>query len=135
MRIEHAALWVKDLEVSKLFFESYFGAVASSKYHNVKTGFQSYFLTFKDEEDHFESSESCRLEIMNRPDISEPSHEGQFGYAHLAFSLGSEMEVRALTERLRRAGYEVKSGPRVTGDGYYESVVLDGEGNEIELTV
>ncbi len=127
MRIEHAALYVKDLEQAKDFFETWFQAEAGEKYDNQKTGFQSYFLSFTD---------GARLEIMTRPDmedLNKPSARG--GYAHLAFSAGSREQVDKLTARLKEAGYSVISGPRTTGDGYYESCILDREGNQIEITV
>ncbi|WP_419868670.1 VOC family protein [Chryseobacterium sp. CT-SW4] len=129
MKIEHIALWVKDLEKIKDFYTQYFGAVSNEKYHNKNTNFQSYFLHFK---------EGCRLEIMNRPDIleSEATYESQkIGFIHLAFSVGSKEKVDQLTEKLRKDGYSVVGEPRTTGDGYYESVILDPENNSIEITV
>lgn len=126
MRIEHAAMYVRDLEGAKAFFERYFGAEAGSLYHNVKTGFRSYFLSF---------DEGARLEIMTRPDVVDGEKAlTRSGFVHLAFSLGSKEAVDALTSRLSADGYEVVSGPRTTGDGYYESCVLDAEGNQIEIT-
>lgn len=128
MKIEHLGLYVRDLEAAKVFFESYFAAKAGDCYHNTKTGFQSYFLTFED---------GARLEIMTREaDLVEGNPEPYFtGYHHLAFSLGSQEAVDQLTTRLQADGYPVLSGPRVTGDGYYESCVQGFEGNQIELTV
>lgn len=126
MRIEHAALYVSDLENAKAFFEKYFGASAGAMYHNERTGFRSYFLTFAGD---------ARLEIMHRPDMAEGDKAlCRSGFAHLAFSLGSRAAVDDLTQRLRLDGYQVISGPRVTGDGYYESCILDGEDNQIEIT-
>ena len=127
MRIEHAALYVRDLERARAFFETWFQARSGEKYHNPRTGFQSYFLSFED---------GARLEVMTRPDLAEPEKEPErTGYAHLAVSVGSREEVDALTGRMREAGYAVVGGPRVTGDGYYESCILDDEGNRIEITV
>lgn len=125
MRIDHAALYVRDLEGIRAFYERYFGARAGAKYINPRTGLSTYFLSFDGE---------GRLEIMQRPGLS-PRTERQLaeGYVHLAFSLGSREAVDTLTGRLRADGYEVLSGPRTTGDGYYESCVLDPEGNPIEL--
>lgn len=125
MRIDHAALYVRDLEGIRAFYERYFGARAGAKYQNPRTGLSTYFLSFDGE---------GRLEIMQRPGLA-PRTERQLaeGYVHLAFSLGSREAVDALTGRLRADGYEVLSGPRTTGDGYYESCVLDPEGNPIEL--
>ncbi|MFC4653002.1 VOC family protein [Lactococcus nasutitermitis] len=128
MKIEHIGLFVQDLENMKIFYEHYFGAVAGEKYHNPKTSFQSYFLSFTD---------GARLEIGTREDLTalsknSPTH---FGYAHLAISLGSAEKVDALTQQFRKDDFTVKSGPRTTGDGYYEAVIIDPEGNEIELTI
>lgn len=127
MHIEHIALYVKDLERSKAFFETYFHAECGDGYYNPNTGFRSYFLTFTD---------GARLEIMNRQDAKDASKElVQTGYIHMAFSVGSRESVDTLTNRLKEDGYSVVSGPRTTGDGYYESCILDLEGNQIEITV
>lgn len=126
MRIEHAAMYVNDIEAEKEFFTRYFGAAAGEMYHNKNTGFSSYFLSFDG---------GARLELMTAPELQDMDKPGLgTGFAHLAFSVGSCKEVDALTERLRADGYAVVSGPRVTGDGYYESCVLDAEGNRIEMT-
>ena len=128
MTIEHVALWTADLERTRQFYEQYFAATASTRYHNPAKGFTSYFL-------HFTSG--ARLELMHRPallPIADPTAPAS-GYAHLAFATGSRAAVAALTERLRAAGYPVLSEPRTTGDGYYESVVADPDGNPLELTV
>ena len=126
MRIEHAAIYVNDIEAEKEFFTRYFGASAGEMYHNKNTGFRSYFLSFDG---------GARLEIMTAPGLQDMGKPGlRTGFAHLAFSVGSREEVDALTERLRADGCAVVSGPRVTGDGYYESCVLDAEGNRIEIT-
>ena len=125
MKINHTAVYVKDLEAAKVFFIKYFGATANKKYHNMKTGFESYFLSFSGEE---------RLEIMTRPDLVEADkHINNNGYIHLAFSAGSKQKVDELTHTLREDGYTVLSGPRTTGDGYYESCILDFENNQIEI--
>lgn len=129
MRIEHVALWTHDLERLRRFYETYFEGTANTKYVNPRTQFESYFLIFAD---------GARLELMRRPDVphSKNDIEQQFtGYIHLAFSVGSRAAVEALTERLRADGYRILDGPRTTGDGYYESVVLDPDGNRIEITV
>ena len=126
MRIEHAAIYVNDIEAEKKFFTRYFGASAGEMYHNKNTGFSSYFLSFDG---------GARLELMTAPELQDMDKPGlRIGFAHLAFSVGSCKEVDALTERLRADGYAVVSGPRVTGDGYYESCILDAEGNRIEMT-
>ena len=127
MRMEHAALYVRDLERARRFFETWFQAEAGAKYHNLRTGFQSYFLSFTD---------GARLEVMTRPDVEDPEKPpARTGFAHIAFSVDSREQVDDLTTRLKEAGYAVTSGPRVTGDGYYESCILDSEGNQIEITV
>lgn len=127
MKIEHIALYVNDLEGAKEFFETYFDAASNDGYHNVKTDFRSYFLTF---------SNGSRLEIMTKPDLTDSGNLlDRFGYAHIAFSAGSREAVDALTSRLNAGGYPTLSGPRVTGDGYYESSILGFEGNILEITV
>ena len=127
MRIEHVALYVKDLEAAREFFTTYLEGEVNDGYYNPKTGFRSYFIRFGD---------GARLELMNKPDMTDLEKSlARTGYAHLAFSVGSESRVDRLTERLRAAGYPVLSGPRTTGDGYYESCILAFEGNQIEITV
>lgn len=127
MRLNHIAMYVNDLECTKIFFMKYFGASCNDKYFNPKTGLQTYFLTFED---------GSRLEIMARPDIvSSEKHLLQSGYIHLAFSVGSKEKVDELTGELSNAGYKVLSGPRTTGDGYYESCILGPEDNQIEITL
>ena len=127
MHIEHIAMYVNDLEKARAFFMKYFGAASNEGYHNPKTGFRSYFLRF----DH-----GARLEIMNKPQMSDAEKElNRTGYIHIAFSIGSKAAVDELTEKLKSDGYEVISGPRTTGDGYYESCIVGIEGNQIEITV
>jgi lactoylglutathione lyase len=129
MHIEHAAIWTANLERLKAFYETYFGARAGDKYINPARQFESYFLTF---------DSGARLELMHMSTIpvSQNDPENQFtGLIHLAFSVGTELGVDALTERLRHEGYRVVDGPRRTGDGYYESVIFDPDGNRIEITV
>lgn len=127
MKIEHIAMYVKDLESTKRFFETYMDGVSSPRYWNEKTGFQSYFLKFED---------GARLEIMKKPDMEDTRKSLQrTGYIHIAFSVGTREKVDLLTKRLKSDGYEVISGPRTTGDGYYESCVVAMEGNQIEITV
>ncbi len=127
MKIDHIAMYVNDLEAAKQFFERYFDAAANNLYHNEKTGFRSYFLTFGD---------GVRLEIMNKPNLEDTAKTLQrTGYIHLAFSVGSKEKVDSLTAQLKEDGYEVFSGPRTTGDGYYESCIVAIEGNQIEITV
>lgn len=125
--IEHIAMYVKDLEATKDFFEKYFQATSNGGYHNTSTGFRSYFLSFDN---------GARLEIMNKPGMSDREKQlADTGYIHIAFRLGSEDAVNRLTERLKADGYSVISGPRTTGDGYYESCIIGIEGNQIEIAV
>lgn len=127
MRIEHIAMYVKDLEAAKDFFIKYFGAKANEGYHNEKTDFRSYFLCFDG---------GARLEIMNLPLLEKKEKNAHgTGYAHIAFSLGSREEVDKLTKKLEEDGFEIISGPRTTGDGYYESAVIGIEGNVVEITI
>ncbi|MBE5881202.1 MAG: glyoxalase [Lachnospiraceae bacterium] len=126
MYIEHIAMYVNDLEKAKNFFIKYFAATCNIGYHNQTTDFRSYFLTFE---------QGSRLELMSKPDMTdEPKAAERTGYAHVAFSLGSKEAVNELTQRLKADGYEVVSGPRITGDGYYESCIVAVEGNIIEIT-
>lgn len=126
IKIEHIAMYVNDLEGAKAFFEKCFNAESNEKYHNIKTGFRSYFLSF---------GEGARLEIMSKPNVSDDDKAIlKTGYAHLAFSVGSRENVDKMTAKLKSDGFSVISGPRVTGDGYYESCVLGFENNQIEIT-
>ena len=127
MRIEHVAMYVSHLEEARDFFVKYLGAKSNDGYRNPRTGFRSYFLTFDD---------GTRLELMNKPTmIDDAKVPERTGYAHIAFSVGSKEAVDTLTARLRAVGYAVVSGPRTTGDGYYESCILAVEDNQIEITV
>ena len=127
MRIEHIAMYVNDLVGVRDFFIKYFHATSNEGYYNKATNFRSYFLNFDD---------GARLEIMNRPQMEDfEKTSGRTGYIHIAFSLGSKDAVNKLTEKLQNDGYAVVSGPRTTGDGYYESCVVGIEGNQIEITV
>ncbi|MGM9986024.1 MAG: VOC family protein [Bacillaceae bacterium] len=125
MKIDHIALYTTDLEKMKEFYEKYFHAKANDMYHNQITGLKTYFLSFRD---------GSRLEIMTRPTIemTEPILMRN-GYIHLAFSVGSKNKVDELTALLKEDGFTVLSGPRTTGDGYYESCILDPDGNQIEI--
>ena len=127
MKIEHIAMYVVELEKARDFFVKYLGGKSYDGYHNVKTDFRSYFISFED---------GARLELMTKPEIIDADKPlNRTGYAHIAFSVGSKERVDELTERLRADGYEVVSGPRTTGDGYYESCIVAVEGNQIEITV
>ena len=126
MKIEHIALYVNDLEAARSFFTTYLGGKSNDGYHNPKTDFCSYFITFDD---------GARLELMTKPGMMDQEKPlNRTGFVHVAFSVGSKERVDELTEELRTAGYEVVSGPRTTGDGYYESCIVVIEGNQIELT-
>lgn len=128
MKIEHLAIWVEDLEGMKNFYVNYLEMQCGEKYINTQKKFMSYFLSFTDG--------GARIELMQRPDTL--NNEGDRGvvkgFTHFAISAGSKDNVNALTERMRADGVIIKSEPRTTGDGYYESVVLDPEGNYIEIT-
>ena len=129
MHIEHIALWTNQREQLKVFYETYFQAKAGIKYHNPSKHFESYFLSF---------SSGVRLELMYQAKVQEIRPEPMtknIGYSHLSFATGSEQGVEALTNRLHQDGFLVLNGPRHSGDGYYESVVLDLDGNQIEITV
>lgn len=127
MKIEHVAMYVNDLEKARDFFVKYFGAVSGEGYHNQTTDFRSYFLSFDG---------GARLELMTRPAMEDPEKTpARTGLIHLAFSVGSKERVDELTAALKADGYEVTSGPRTTGDGYYESCVVGVEGNLVEITV
>ena len=126
--LEHAALWVDDLDAQCAFYAQHFGAQVGPLYTNPAKGFRSRFLAFEG---------GARLELMATSTLAPVRHDPgaqRMGLTHLAISLGSEAAVDALTSRLRLSGVSVLDGPRRTGDGYYESVVLDPEGNRPELT-
>lgn len=119
-------MYVNDLEAARDFFVKYLGGKSNDGYHNKTTDFRSYFISFDD---------GARLELMNKPgllDIDKPLN--RTGYIHIAFSVGSKEAVDALTKRLKDDGFEVVSGPRTTGDGYYESCIIGIEGNQVEIT-
>ena len=128
MRIEHIAIWVTDLEAMRAFYETYFNAVVvGEKYHNATKKFTSYFLSFTD---------GARLELMHKPSITATTdNEVNTGFIHFAMSVGTKEQVDFLTEKLRFDGFKIAGEPRTTGDGYYESVILDPEGNQIEITI
>ena len=127
MRIEHIALYVNDPERARDFFVRYLDGHSNDGYHNKTTGFRSYFVSFDG---------GARLEIMCRPGMKDEEKDlYRTGYTHIAFSVGSREKVDELTGRLRQDGYRVVSGPRTTGDGYYESCIVAVEGNQVEITV
>ena len=126
MKIEHVAMYVNDLEAARDFFVKYLGGTSNNVYHNKTTDFRSFFISFDD---------GARLELMNKPglvDLEKPLN--RTGYVHIAFSVGSKEKVDDLAALLQKDGFEVVSGPRTTGDGYYESCIVAIEGNQIEIT-
>ncbi|HEY2466114.1 MAG TPA: VOC family protein [Steroidobacteraceae bacterium] len=129
MRVEHVAFWTQELERLVHFYEKYFDASAGSQYINPTKGFESRFLSF---------AGGARIEVMRSSTLNplkpEPGAQ-RMGLAHLAISVGSMERVEELTGRLRKDGFEIVDGPRHTGDGYFESVVLDPDGNRIEITI
>lgn len=126
MHIEHIAIWTRDLEALKDFYTKHFGCVSSPMYTNSEKGFRSYFLSFES---------GARLELMSVDSLVDRALLPGVGYAHFAISLGSEQAVRRFTAHLEAQGVSVVSLPRYTGDGYFESVIMDPDGNRLELTV
>jgi lactoylglutathione lyase len=128
MKLDHVAIWATDLERMRGFYEKYFEARSNRKYENERKRFTSYFLTLPG---------GGRLELMHRPDIARGSESGSsqefHGYAHVGVEVGSRAAVDALTARLQADGFALLDGPRQTGDGYYESMVADPEGNRIVI--
>ena len=124
MYLHHIALWTERLEELCTFYADYFGGTSGVKYVNPAKGFESYFVRFDD---------GCRLELMRRTDIAGRNSAERLGLCHLAFGCGSREEVLELTERLRRDGHPVIGEPRTSGDGYFESVVADPDGNRVEI--
>ena len=124
IRLEHVALWCRDLERMRQFYQTIFGCTASAPYTNAKKGFSSYFLAFPN---------GGRLELMQSASHDEPHGVRHLGFAHLALSVGSPECVDEWTHQLESRGVIIESPPRRTGDGYYESIVLDPEGNRIEI--
>ncbi len=126
IQIEHVAIWARDLERLREFYVSVLSGQSGMPYENPKTGLRSYFVSF---------GEGPRLELMSRPVDQAPDipSGNMFGYAHVAFRLGSREAVDSLVARLEGQGIPVLGRPRVTGDGYYEAVVADPEGNRVEL--
>lgn len=129
MKIEHVAIWTEKLELLKDFYVTYFGAKANTKYYNPHKKFQSYFLTF---------DSGSRLELMYRPDIPKNTNDRvdkqHLGIIHLAFGVESMSEVDKKAAELKKDGYRVISGPRKTGDGYYEFETLDPDNNRLEVS-
>ena len=128
MKIDHVALYCLDLEAMKVFFIRYFNGLSNEMYHNPKTGLKTYILSFPDSD--------ARLELMTRPEVvDEEKNIYRQGFIHLSFSVGSKEKVDSLTKVLNEDGYQVFSGPRTTGDGYYESCIVGPENILIEITI
>ena len=130
MKLEHIAIWTYNLEKLKAYYETYFGCIANTKYVNESKNFQSYFLTF-------DSGAGARIEIMTRPDIRENRNDiqnAQIGITHFAFGVETIDEVDEKARQLKADGYEILSGPRTTGDGYYEFETFDPDNNRLEVT-
>lgn len=129
MTLEHVAIWTNNLERLKNFYVRYFSGIPNEKYVNPHKQFSSYFIRFKS---------GARLELMSRPDIpanTNDSVEKQYlGIIHLAFGVETMEDVDRKAEELRKAGFVILSGPRKTGDGYYEFETLDPDNNRIEVT-
>ena len=126
-KIDHIAMYVDDLEGAKNFFLKYFDATCSPKYHNPSTDFKSYYISFNGD---------TRLEIMTKPLMEDrPKHLSRTGFIHLCISVGDKETVDSLSARLQEDGYKIISGPRRTGDGYYESCIIAFEDNQIEITI
>jgi len=129
MRIEHVAIWTRDLERLKRFYTKHFNCIAGNKYRNESNDFESYFLSFDN---------SARLELMQMPSIPNNLNDTKIQYEgiiHLAISVGSKEKVVEITEKLRSDEYTIVSEPQTTGDGYFESCVLDSDENRVEITV
>ena len=127
MRIEHLALWTYDLERLRSFYMHYFDVSSNEIYFNHSREFRSYYLIFDGD---------CRLEIMEMPNVGKSKNDplkNYIGLAHFAIRAGSKIEVDNLTEAIRNDGYKVLSEPRFTGDGCYESTILDPDGNKVEI--
>lgn len=125
IKIEHVALWTDNLEELKDFYVEFFEGKAGEKYYNPNKEFESYFIEF---------SSGARLEIMRKSTVKDNIQKEVLGYAHLAFSVNSKERVDQVTRVIEKSGYQVVSGPRTTGDGYYESCILDPDGNKVEIT-
>ena len=129
MTLEHVAIWTDDLECLKAYYIKYFQAVSNNKYTNPGKGFESYFLSFES---------GARLEIMSMPGIPANTNDTikaqHRGIIHLAFGVDRMEEVDAKAKELRQDGFSILSGPRKTGDGYYEFETLDPDNNRLEVT-
>lgn len=124
MKIHHIAIWTFRLEELREFYIRYFNGTSNEKYINPKKGFESYFIYFDD---------GAALELMSRTDVQNtPIEENKLGLTHFALSFQSKEDVLRTTEQLRSDGYTIAGEPRTSGDGYFESVILDPDGNRVE---
>ncbi len=132
MKLEHIAVWTRDLEGMKQFYSTYFNATSNEKYSYIRPNnyrFSSYFLSFDGD---------CRLELMHMDSIPEGDSAGgneTIGLTHLSFAMDSRESLEALTSRLEKDGHQIVGKPRMTGDGFYEACVLDPDGNRVEFAV
>ena len=129
MILDHAAIWTNDLERLKDYYVKYFNAVSNDKYYNPAKNFESYFLSFE---------AGARLELMKRSAIPENKNDTivaqHTGLIHLAFGVSTMEEVDSKARQLQSSGFRILSGPRRTGDGYYEFETLDPDNNRLEIT-
>ena len=124
MKIHHIAIWTFRLEELREFYIRYFNGTSNEKYINPKKGFESYFIYFDD---------GAALELMSRTDVQNtPIEENKLGITHFALSFQSKEDVLRTTEQLRSDGYTIAGEPRTSGDGYFESVILDPDGNRAD---
>lgn len=124
MKIEHIAIWVNNIDEMIDFYTHFFNGIAGNRYHNVLKGFESCFVSFE---------KGPRIELMKQKDVVSDQMPVHTGYAHISFQLGSRSEVDTFIRNLLKNNVPVVDGPRVTGDGYYEAVILDPEKNRIEI--
>jgi len=126
MNISHIAVWTFNIERLKDFYVKYFNCTANKKYQNKIKKLETYFLSF---------DSGAKLEIMNIPGLQKNVPELKTGYAHIAISAGSKENVVEITGKIKNDGIKIKSEPRTTGDGFFESIIIDPDGNEIEITI
>ncbi|MCK5137094.1 MAG: VOC family protein [Bacteroidales bacterium] len=129
MKIEHIAIWSNKLEELKEFYSKYFGGIPGEKYHNEEKQFQSYFLSFES---------GSRIELMTAPYVPENMNDTidnqHLGIIHIAFEVDTVKAVDDKAKQLSNDGYQILSGPRITGDGYYEFATIDPDNNRLEVT-
>ena len=127
MRIAHTALWTHDLDAAASFWETYFGATVGEPYRSQRRpGFVSRFISLPES--------NAQIELMTGPWLPCDPQSERIGWDHIAISLGSKAAVDALAERCKADGL-LKSAPRMTGDGFYEAIIVMPEGTPIEITI